>query len=126
MGKRVLLPAYAFHTSKGHAFQKNRRVQPVYFRNPWEEEDTITIKLPDSLQVESVPNVHNTKNGPVAYLAEMTKDGNQLKLHRHFVMDNVYYEPQYYGALQQFFDSVKAGDDEQVVLKAGRISAAAK
>jgi hypothetical protein len=126
MGKRVLLGAYAFHTSKGHAFQKGRRIQPVYFRNPWTEEDTISVKLPERLQIESIPNKHDNKSGPVTYFEEVTKDGDVLKLHRRFVMDNIFFEPKFYGALQQFFNTVKAGDDDQVVLKFASISAAAK
>jgi hypothetical protein len=126
MGKRVLLPAFAFHTNKGHAFQKSRRVQPIYFRNTWTDNDEITIKLPEMLSVESIPNKREFKNGPVAYVNEVTKKGNELTLHRQFVMDNVYFDPQYYAGLQQVFNTVKAGDDEQVVLRFASTSAAAK
>jgi uncharacterized protein YfkK (UPF0435 family) len=126
MGKRVLLPAYTFQTTKGHAFQKSRRVQPIYFRTPWTDEDEINIKLPEGLQVENLPTKRDYKNGPIQYLSELTRNGSELKIHRRFVMDNVYFDQKYYEPLQQVFNMVKAGDDEQVVLKTGSVSAAAK
>jgi len=126
MGKRVLLPSFAFHTSKGHAFQKSQRLQPIYFRNAWTDDDQISIKLPEALQVESLPKKREFRNGPVVYLSEVTQEGKVLNLHRQFVMDNIYFEAKYYAGLQQVFNTVKAGDDEQVVLKFGSVSAAAK
>jgi Domain of Unknown Function with PDB structure (DUF3857)/Transglutaminase-like superfamily len=124
IGKRLLLPADALHTTKAHAFQQAHRTQPVYFHTPWTEDDEITIKLPDSVQVESVPNKRDFKNGPAAYLSEMTREGNVLKLHRRFVMNGVYFEAKYYQPLQQVFNTVSAGDGEQVVLRQATTAAA--
>lgn len=111
LGKRLLLPAYALHTTKAHAFQQAHRTQAIYFHTPWTEDDEITIKLPDGIQIESLPNKRDFKNGPAAYFSEMTRDGNVLKLHRHFMMNGVYFEAKFYQSLQQVFNTVSAGDE---------------
>jgi Domain of Unknown Function with PDB structure (DUF3857)/Transglutaminase-like superfamily len=116
-GKRLIVPSYAFSGAKGHGFQQAKRVQPIYFSYSWQEQDDITVQLPDGVQVESLPKPRENNQRVVQYVANVTNSGNTLKLSRLFAVDGLMFPVDAYGAIQGFFNLVKAGDDDQVVLK---------
>ena len=50
-GKRMMMPISVFAGGDKHPFTHARRVNPVYFRSPYEEIDQINIKVPEGMQV---------------------------------------------------------------------------
>jgi len=54
-GKRVLLPTNIFQFNRPPMFAHPDRKQPIYFEFPSREIDDVHIKLPNNLQVESLP-----------------------------------------------------------------------
>ncbi len=117
-GKRVMVPISIFPGSDNHPFRHARRVYPIYFRNPYREADEITIKVPDGMQVESLPSARQfpTLVGDLTFTAE--KQANAYKINREVVMKGFFFPPNYYGEIRSFLDKNKAIGDEQAVLRA--------
>jgi hypothetical protein len=116
-GKRMLLPTSIFQGQDRHPFQHAKRISPVYFHFAFREVDDVTITVPEGMQVESVPKPHALQNKFAGYKVEADKANGQLHIRRQFQMDELMFHTQFYEALQQFYNQVKAGDDEQAVLR---------
>lgn len=116
-GKRMMVPISVFAGSDAHPFTHAKRVHPVYFRMPWKEVDRINIKLPEGMQLETVPQ---GKQLPTEFadfrLSTNTKDGN-LEVARELSMHGVMFQTRHYPALRSFLDQVKAVGDEQAILR---------
>jgi hypothetical protein len=117
-GRRLLLPLAIFQANEKYPFQSGNRVHPIYFRYPFQELDTIMVTLPQGYQVESLPAPRSKAFPYFRYeISRRSQDGT-LRLERRLVMDGYFFRVEAYSALRTFYDSVRAGDEEQVVLKA--------
>ena len=75
------------------------------------------IKLPDTLQVESLPANQDVKIEYALYRAGRKQDKNEIDMTRDLAIGSFVFAPAEYKSLKSFFDKVKEGDDEQVLLK---------
>lgn len=122
-GKRVMLPAAVFTEREKHMFEHAERVQPIYFEYPYEKDDDVTIELPAGWKVDSVPPPQN-QDGHVAVYTEKAENGNDsLHLTRKLTIDFLMLEAKYYPALRNFFQAVRTGDEQQIILQPGTASA---
>ena len=122
-GKRALLAAGVFTGAEKHIFEHNQRSHPIYFEYPYEKEDDVTIELPPGWQVSSVPPAQAKDGHVVAYNIKVENNKNTLHLTRKLTVDFLMLEPKYYGALRNFFEAVRTGDEEQIVLQPGAATA---
>ena len=122
-GKRVLLSAGVFTAVEKHIFEHANRVHPIYFEYPYDKEDDVTIELPPGWQVSSVPPPQSKDGHVVAYSMKVENGKNTLHLTRKLTVDFMILDPKYYGALRNFFEVVRTGDEEQIVLQPGVASA---
>ena len=116
-GKRVLLPTNIFQFNRPPVFAHPDRKQPIYFEFPSREIDDVHIKLPDNLQVESLPANQEVKLQYAIYRAVRKQDKNEIDVTRDLAIGAFVFPPAEYKELKSFFDKVKEGDDEQVLLK---------
>ena len=116
-GKRVLLPTNIFQFNRPPMFAHPDRKQPIYFEFPSREMDDVHIKLPDNLQVESLPANQEVKLQYAMYRAARKQDKNEIDMTRDLAIGTYVFPPAEYKDLKSFFDKVKEGDDEQVLLK---------
>ncbi|HTS34894.1 MAG TPA: DUF3857 domain-containing protein [Candidatus Solibacter sp.] len=116
-GKRTLLPAALFSAVEKRLFEHSERVHPIYIDYPYEKEDDITIELPSGLQVDSVPPPQKQDGHIITYTLQVDNDHNTLHLQRKLGWDFLLLEPKFYPALRNFFQSVRTGDDQQIVLQ---------
>jgi hypothetical protein len=116
-GKRVLLPTNIFQFSRPPMFAHPNRTQPIYFEYPSREVDDVHIKLPVTLQVESLPANQDVKMEYAVYRADRKQDKNEIDITRDLAIGTFFFGPAEYKSLKTFFDKVKEGDDEQVLLK---------
>ena len=116
-GKRVLLPTNIFQFSRPPMFAHPNRTQPIYFEYPSREVDDVHIKLPVTLQVESLPANQDVKMEYAVYRADRKHDKNEIDITRDLAIGTFFFGPAEYKSLKTFFDKVKEGDDEQVLLK---------
>lgn len=122
-GKRVVLPAAVFTAGEKGIFEHANRVQPIYFDYPHEKADDLTVELPVGWQVTSVPPAQDQNGKVVVYKLKVDKSPGSLRLTRELTVDILLVEQKYYSALRNFFQAVRSGDGEQIVLQPGEIHA---
>jgi hypothetical protein len=122
-GHRALLPVGIFSAPEKHTFEHANRVHPIYFRFPFERLDDITIDLPASWQVQTLPKAQNQDGHVVAYTLLTENKTNSVHVTRKMLVDILVIDAKYYPALRNFFQIVRTGDEEQIVLQPGAASA---
>jgi hypothetical protein len=122
-GKRALIPAAIFTAAEKGVFEHNIRTHPIYFSYPYEKADDVTIELPPGWQVSSVPKEREQDGHLILYSLKVEKTPTGLRQTRKLTVDILLLEQKYYGALRNFFQVVRTGDAEQVVLQPGEIHA---
>lgn len=116
-GKRTIMPAGVFSAGEKRTFEHENRVYPIYHHYPYEKDDDVTIELPEGLQASSVP-APQTRDGHVMYY-RLTAENNKTTVHltRQLKVNFMYLEAKYYPALRDFYQFVRTGDEEQVLLE---------
>jgi hypothetical protein len=122
-GRRALLPVGIFSGREKQVFEHEMRVHPIYFSYPFQTEDDVTITLPPSWQVSSVPPLHNLDAKAALYSLQVSNANGTLHLTRKLNIDFLFLEQKFYPSLRAFFQTVRTGDDEQIVLQPGSASA---
>ena len=122
-GRRVMVPAALFTASEKGVFEHANRVQPIYFEYPYQKVDDVTVELPAGWQVSSVPPPQNQDAKAVTYTLNVEQNTGTLRLKRKLTVNLVMLEQKHYGALRAFFQVVRNGDGEQIVLQPGEIHA---
>ncbi len=118
-GKRELMPLHLFEFNSQPRFSAAQRVNAVYFYYPSREIDEIHLTLPPGMQVENLPSNDTKKLDYAMYKSEQKPEGvNGVFARRDLVMGGMAFPPAMYPELKIFYDKVKAGDDQEVVLKA--------
>jgi hypothetical protein len=122
-GKRQIIQAGLFTAQEKHLFEHANRVHPIYLEYPYETLDDIVIELPTGWQVSSVPSAQAKDGHVINY--EMKVEGNKdtLRVTRKLAVDFLLVEQKYYPALRDFFQAVRTGDEEQIVLQPGSTTA---
>jgi Domain of Unknown Function with PDB structure (DUF3857) len=124
-GRRVLLPVGIFSASEKHVFDHAERTHPIYFRFPFEKLDDVTITLPPGWQVNSLPPEPDEggDGAPVGYTLKVENNKQTLHLTRKLRVDLLLLETKYYPTLRNFFQVVRKGDEQQIVMQPGAPSA---
>ncbi|MGO9573609.1 MAG: DUF3857 domain-containing protein [Terriglobales bacterium] len=122
-GKRVVIPAAIFTVAEKRIFEHSNRVQPIYFDYPYEKVDDVTIELPPGWQVSSIPAPQDADKKIVGYNLKVEQSAGALRLTRKVTIDFLLLEQKYYAPLRAFFQLVRTGDGEQVVLQPGEMHA---
>jgi hypothetical protein len=115
-GKRALIPAGVFTAGEQHTFEHANRVNPIYVRYPYQEVDDVNIELPSGWRVGTLPPPQAHDGHVVGYDLKVENDHNTLHLTRKFTMDFLLLDQKYYAPLRNFFQVVRTGDDEQIIL----------
>jgi hypothetical protein len=122
-GRRVLVPIGLFGASEKHIFEHTDRVHPIYFEYPTQEVDDVTIEPPLAWQVSSLPKELSDEGKVLTYKIKAESNKGTLHLTRQLNVDILMIEVKYYTALRNFFQSVRTGDEEQIVLQPGTSAA---
>ncbi|HKR31475.1 MAG TPA: DUF3857 domain-containing protein [Terriglobales bacterium] len=116
-GRRAMMPVGLFSAPEKRVFEHAERVHPIYFEYPFEKMDDVTIILPVGWQVGSLPPAKMQDSKAVLYELKVENDKATLHLSRRLKVDMLLVPQKYYPALRNFFQVVRSGDDEQVVLQ---------
>jgi hypothetical protein len=122
-GRRALLPVGIFAAREKQVFEHEARIHPVYFTYPFQTEDDIAFTLPTGWQVSSLPAVQNLDAKAALYSLKAETSNGSLHLTRKLNVDMVFLQQKYYPALRAFFQTVRSGDEEQIVLQPGSATA---
>jgi len=122
-GRRALMPVGLFGATEKHLFDHAERVHPIYFDFLFQTVDDITVELPDGWKVSTMPDQHNDSGKVVSFNTKASLENNKLHLSRILDVNIPLLDQKYYGALRNLFMSVRAGDEQQVVLQPGATTA---
>ena len=122
-GRRAMIPAAVFTAAEKGIFDHANRTHPIYFDYPYEKADDITIELPPGWQVSSLPTPQDQDGRVIRYIMKVDKNGETLHLTRKLTIDIMMVDKKYYAALRNFFQAIRTGDGEQIVLQPGEIHA---
>jgi hypothetical protein len=112
-----------FSSSEKHLFDHANRTHPVYFEFPSGKVDDVTVELPPGWQVSSLPIAQDQNARVITYTLNVESNKGVLRLKRKLAVDVLLLETKYYSALRNFFQAVRTGDEEQIVLQPGTTAA---
>lgn len=118
-GHRALFPVGLFSSTEKHLFDHANRTHPVYFEFPSQKIDDVTVELPSGWQIASLPIAQDQNARVITYTLNIENDKGVLHVKRKLVVDVLLLETKYYSALRNFFQVVRTGDEEQIVLQPG-------
>lgn len=118
-GQRALLAVGLFGGSEKRKFEHAARVHPLYFTFPYQHLDDVTIELPPGWQVSSVPKARANDITVAKYNMTTQADGGSLKIKRELTSSMLLVQTKFYGQVRDFFQNVRAGDEDQAVLQPG-------
>jgi hypothetical protein len=116
-GKRTIVPAGVFTAHEKRLFEQERRVHPIYFEYPYEKVDDVTVELPSGWQVSSLPAPATQDRHILTYSLKVENNHGVLHVNRKLTFDFLLVDQKYYSALRNFFELVRSGDEEQIVLE---------
>ena len=116
-GSHALLPVGIFGGPEKHLFEHTTRVHPLYFHYMSQKADDVTIELPLGWKVSNLPKPGNRDAKLLVYTMKADEKNGTLHIERHLKSDVVMLEPKYYPAVRSFYESVRTGDEEQIVLQ---------
>lgn len=122
-GHRALIPVGLFSAPEKHVFEHAMRVHPIYFDFPTGRIDDVTIELPLDWKVNSLPPGHKDEGKVCSYNTTAANNKGTLHLTRNLDINTLVLDTKYYDALRKFFQTVKTGDEQQIVVQPGGISA---
>ncbi len=125
-GNRLLVPTGIFGGMEKRSFEHSTRVHPVYFTFPYRHTDEVIVELPAGWQVGSAPKAHAVDINVAKYKSDVQGTAGSLSMKRELVMNTILIQTKHYPQLRNFYQAVRAGDEEQVVVTRGSPSAAAK
>lgn len=123
-GRHVVLPLGLFAGAQKHVFEHTQRTHAIYFSYMFQTEDQTKITLPAGWKVGSLPTEVHLDATAAEYRIQAEKKENALQVTRTLRSDIVLYQPSVYPALRDFYQKVRSGDEQQVVLQPGANSAA--
>ena len=120
-GERMLFPVSPLIGFKQHPFRHPQRKYPVWFSYPYRVFDDVVITLPAGRKVETTPLPRSDRGDWFDYsLACTIENGTALHVQRNLTIKKCSFRPDQYGIVRSFFDHVRAGDEEQVVLSTAK------
>jgi hypothetical protein len=116
-GKRLLIAADLFHSPQMEAFTYTERKYPLYFPFTYEEIDKIIVSVPENYSPAALPEGQDVKLASTRFITTRSLQQNQLLATRALVVNSIYFQPDQYSSLRNFFQKLKTADDEQIVLE---------
>ena len=118
-GHHALIPVGLFGAPEKHLFEHADRIHPIYFEYPSEVQDDITIDMPLNWLVKSLPPEQNQNGKVVVYTLKVEDQKGTEHISRLLKLDLLRLDVKYYGALRNFYQGVKSGDEQQIVVQPG-------
>ena len=122
-GKRALVPVGFFTAREKSIFEHTNRVYPIYFEYPYQKIDDVTVDLPPDWQVSSVPPQKTQDSNVVLYDMKVESGKGTVHVVRKLNVDIVLVDVKYYAALRNFFQIVRTGDEQQILLQPSNATA---
>jgi hypothetical protein len=116
-GERTLLPISPLLGRKQHPFRHATRKYGICFPYPYREFNDIVVNLPPDMTVETTPAPRQNHGELFDYsLSCAVEGGTKIHVQRDLIVKKTFFPADQYLLVKYFFDQVRAGDEEQVVL----------
>jgi hypothetical protein len=115
-GTRRLMPLGLFTAGSRQTFAVTSRVHPMYFQYAYIHNDDVTIRLPGGLKIDAVVEPKNIDRGGLTYSIGLERSGDELRLKRSLSLKGPYIPVKFYDSVHDFFQNVRASDEQQIVL----------
>jgi hypothetical protein len=122
-GKRILVPTALFQPKVKRVLKNGPRKYPIYYHYAFKEIDHINLELPEGYSAETLATPQRTGTKFAQYSSGATTVGKYVNLERDLRLSGVFFQPERYDELRDFFAKVQAGDDMQTVLRQGAAEA---
>lgn len=116
-GRRALMPVGLFGGQEKRVFEHANRTYPIYFPYPSEKTDDVTIDLPLGWQVNNIPSIKDVDAKAAVYKIKIEDNKGTLHLARRVNLNLLMVDSKLYPTLRAFFQAVKTGDEQQIVLQ---------
>jgi hypothetical protein len=118
-GNRALMPVGLFGGAEKHTFEHSARVHPLYFTFRHQHTDEVAIELPPGWKVGSLPKARTADIKVATYNSSVQATGGTLSMKREFVLNTIIVQQKFYEQVRDFFQAVRAGDEDQIVITPG-------
>jgi len=117
-GRRWIVPVHIFEVNDKPVFAADHRVNPVYFPFQWTAIDEVHIALPPNAVIESLPPNDDVSLGYAMYkTVQKEEKPGAVFSRRDVIMGGIAFPVDRYKELKGFFDKVKSGDEQQVIVR---------
>ncbi|HZE80131.1 MAG TPA: DUF3857 domain-containing protein [Candidatus Polarisedimenticolia bacterium] len=125
-GKRLLIPTALFLPKIKRVLKSGPRKYPIYYHYAFTEIDAVSLELPEGYSAETLatPQTTTTKFG--SYSSSASATGKRVNLERSLMLKGIFFQPDRYDELREFFVKVQTGDELQTVLRQGPTAEAKK
>jgi Domain of Unknown Function with PDB structure (DUF3857) len=119
-GRRLLLHSGVMvpHLQRTMFKESRKRAHPIYFQYPYQDKDTVTVTLPSGWHSEQLPHARSLHNGPLSFTSSVTANERTLTLSREFSLNAMLLNAGAYDLLREFFDAMRASDEDESILEA--------
>jgi hypothetical protein len=122
-GRYHLLTVGLFGAEEKQEFVAAERSYPVYFEFAFDHHDDVTVELPSGWRMSSVPQPRAANRGAFIYAMAVENSNGVLHVYRDLTLSTMMLSADDYGAVRDFFQTVRTGDEEQVVISPEKAAA---
>jgi hypothetical protein len=122
-GHRTIFPVEIFGGSERHVFDYSTRSHPIYFEFLSQKVDDVTIELPAGWQITGLPKPETHDLHAVDYALSSENTNGALHMTRKLDINSLTIDQKYYPPLRAFFQMVRTGDEQQVVVEPSTVAA---
>jgi len=123
-GSRALMPIGLFGGAEKHLLEHGARVHPLYFMFPYQHSDEVAIELPAGWRTSGVPKPRANDIKIAKYATDVQEAAGKLSVKRELVLNTILVEQKFYDKLRDFYQNVRAGDDDEIIVTPGAASSA--
>ena len=116
-GKRLMVPTALFQPKQKRVLKTGTRKFPVYYHYAFTESDHINLKLPEGYTLETLASPQRAGTKFARYTTNAGTTGSYVNLDRSLKFNGVFFQPDRYEELRDFFAKVQAGDELQTVVR---------
>ncbi|PWJ44084.1 DUF3857 domain-containing protein [Sediminitomix flava] len=118
MGDRIYVPMFLGLGWKSNPFQKEKRIYPVDLPYSMAENMSISLKIPEGYELESIPKPIRIvlPNKAASFTYNVSSTGNIIQIMSRMNLKKDSFMPEEYPTLREFFTQVFSKHQEQLVL----------
>jgi Domain of Unknown Function with PDB structure (DUF3857)/Transglutaminase-like superfamily len=122
-GKRLLVPTALFQPKNKRVLKSGTRKFPIYYHYAFTETDNVTVQMPEGYILETLAAPQTASTKFASYITNAKMTGPNINLERSLKFGGVFFQPERYDELRDFFSKVQAGDELQSVVRQSKAQA---